>query len=93
VLAEKMAPDTRRRRPFLEYLGNFWFDLLVEHAALRRAIVEIVGVDHLLYSSNFGGADAIHFDLTDGIGLADAEREQIRSGNAARLLRIPMPTT
>ena len=88
VLAEKMAPDTKRQRPVAEYLGNFWFDLLVEHPALRRAIVEIVGVDRLLYSSNFGGADAIDFDLTDGIGLTDAEREQIRSGNAAKLLRI-----
>ena len=35
-----------------------------------------------------GGSDQITFDLTDRIGLTDAEREQIKSKNAIELLNL-----
>jgi hypothetical protein len=35
-----------------------------------------------------GGSDQIMFDLTDRIGLSDAEREQISSKNAIDLLKL-----
>ena len=41
-----------------------------------------------LYGSNFMGSDAIDFDLTEGIGLSDEDREKIRSGNAIAMLRL-----
>jgi aminocarboxymuconate-semialdehyde decarboxylase len=85
---QTMAPDSRNQKPVLEYMENFYFDLDVHMAPMRRAIVDIVGVDRLLYGDNFGGSDCHDGDLTDGIGLSDAEREQIRSGNASRLIEF-----
>lgn len=85
-LNQAMAPDSRNQRPVMDYLRNFWFDLDVHHPALRRAVVEVVGTDQLVYGTNFGGAYD-HGDLTEGLGLPDAERDKIRSGNALRLLK------
>jgi aminocarboxymuconate-semialdehyde decarboxylase len=82
-----MAPDSQNERPLLDYLANFWFDLDLHSPAMRRAVVEDIGADRLLYGSNFGGADSHDGDLTAGLGLDDATREQIRSGNATELLR------
>jgi len=86
-LNASMAPDSRNRRPFMEYLANFWFDLDVHHPSLRRAVVDVVGIDQIVYGTNFGGAYD-NGDLTAGLGLSEEEREQIRSGNARRLLRL-----
>jgi aminocarboxymuconate-semialdehyde decarboxylase len=38
-----------------DYLPNFCFDLDAHHPALRRAVVEVVGADQILYGTNFGG--------------------------------------
>jgi len=82
-----MGPDSRNQRPLMDYMPNFYFDLDVHHPALRRGVAEVVGVDNLLYGTNFGGAYD-HGDLTAGIGLSDADREKVRSGNAIQLLRL-----
>ena len=83
-----MAPDSVNKKELIEYLPNFWFDPLEHAAPMRRAIVEVIGVDRLVYGDNFGGADSIAFDITEGIGLSDADRDKIRSGNAQRLLNL-----
>lgn len=86
-LNRSMAPDARNKRPLLEYLPNFWFDLDVHTPGLRCGVVDIVGVDHLVYGTNFGGAhDAV--DPTAGLGLSAEDREKIRSRNAIRLLGL-----
>jgi aminocarboxymuconate-semialdehyde decarboxylase len=85
---ETMAPDSVNKRPFLEYMENFYFDPQAHSAAFRRAIVEEIGVDRLVYGTNFMGSDQIDFDLTDGIGLSDEDREKIKSGNAIKLLKL-----
>jgi aminocarboxymuconate-semialdehyde decarboxylase len=82
-----MAPDSKNQRDVIEYGPNFFYDLDVHHPAMRRAVVEVVGADQLLYGDNFSGADSHSGDLTLGIGLSDADREKIRSGNALRLLK------
>ena len=82
-----MAPDARNERPLLDYMPNFYFDLDVHHPALRRAVAEVVGADRLLYGTNFGGAYD-HGDLTEGLGLSEADRGKIRSGNAIELLKL-----
>lgn len=81
-----MAPDSRNERPVLDYMKNFWFDLDLHSVAMRRAVVEDIGVDRLLYGTNFGGADSHDGDLTAGLGLDDETRERIRSGNALEFL-------
>lgn len=83
-----MAPDSRNKKPVLDYLPNFYFDLDLHSRAMRQAMVEDIGVGRLLYGTNFGGADRHHGDLCDGIGLTEPEKEQIHSGNALKLLRL-----
>jgi len=82
-----MAPDSRNQRPLMDYLPNFYFDLDIHAPGLRRGVVEVVGVDNLVYGTNFGGAYD-HGDPTEGLGLSDADREKIRSGNAIKLLKL-----
>jgi aminocarboxymuconate-semialdehyde decarboxylase len=83
-----MCPDSKNKKHADDYRDNFYFDPLLHHPSMRRAVVDVIGVDHLLYGDNFGGADSVDFDLTEGIGLSDADREKIRSGNAKKLLRF-----
>jgi aminocarboxymuconate-semialdehyde decarboxylase len=83
-----MAPDAVNGRPLSEYMPNFWFDPQIHNAGMRRAMVDIIGVDQLVYGSNFMGSDQIDFDLTDEIGLSDEDREKIKSGNAIELLKL-----
>jgi aminocarboxymuconate-semialdehyde decarboxylase len=73
----------------MDYMKNFYFDHDVHHPALRRAAVEVVGADNLLYGTNFGGAYD-YGDLTEGIDLSDSDRDKIRSGNAITLLKLAM---
>ena len=47
----------------------------------------VVGVDRCVVGTNFGGAYD-NGDLTAGLGLTDADREKIRSGNAIELLKL-----
>jgi aminocarboxymuconate-semialdehyde decarboxylase len=83
-----MAPDSKNKKQIIEYLPNFYFDLDLHSRGMRQGMVEDIGVDRLLYGTNFGGADRHHGDLTDDLGLTDAEKEKIHSGNALSLLRF-----
>lgn len=90
ALNKSMSHDRRNKRPLMDYMGNFYFDLDVHSVPLRRAIVEEVGADRLLYGTNFGGAYS-NGDLTEGLGLSEADREKIRSTNAIELLKLKVP--
>jgi aminocarboxymuconate-semialdehyde decarboxylase len=90
ALNKGMAPDTRNKKPVMDYMPNFFFDLDVFHPSLRRAIVDVVGVDNIVYGTNFGGAYD-NGDLTAGIGLSEADRDKIRFGNAIKLLKLNLP--
>jgi aminocarboxymuconate-semialdehyde decarboxylase len=83
-----MAPEAVNEKPLLDYMPNFWFDPQIHDAGTRKAMVELIGVDRLVYGTNFMGSDQIDFDLTDGIGLSDEDREKIKSGNAIELLKL-----
>jgi predicted TIM-barrel fold metal-dependent hydrolase len=56
--------------------------------AMRNAIVEVIGADHLLYGDNFNGADGIDADLTEGMDITEEERAKIKGLNAMKLLKI-----
>ncbi len=88
MLDQTVASDAVNERPPLEYMRNFWFDPMIPNDGFRRAFVDLVGIDRIVYGSNMGGSDQIMFDLTDRIGLTDAEREQISSKNAIDLLKL-----
>lgn len=85
---ETMCPDSMNQKPFLDYMGSFWFDPQLHNRSLRRGMVDVIGVDRLVYGTNFMGSDQIDFDLTDGIGLSDEDREKIKSGNTIQLLKL-----
>jgi aminocarboxymuconate-semialdehyde decarboxylase len=82
-----MAPDSKNQKSVFEYSSNFFYDLDVHHPAMRRAVVEVVGADQLLYGDNFSGSDSHSGDLTEGLGLSETDQEKIRNGNALRLLK------
>lgn len=84
--------DRRNKMPVREYMTNFYFDPLNHLLPMRRAIVDTIGVDRLVYGSNFGGSDAIREDLTEGLGLSAGDRQRVRSGNAIDLLRLQVPS-
>jgi predicted TIM-barrel fold metal-dependent hydrolase len=76
------------KKPLMEYLGNFWFDVELHEPRMRQALVDIIGADHMLYGSNFGGSDAVRHDLTDGLKLSDEDLQKIRWKNACSLLHL-----
>jgi aminocarboxymuconate-semialdehyde decarboxylase len=86
-LNKGMAPDARNKKPVMDYMPNFWFDLDVHSPALRRGVLEVVGVDRLVHGTNFGGAYD-NGDPTLGLGLNAADSEKVRSGNAIELLNL-----
>ena len=86
-LNKSMAPDARNKRPVADYLPNFWFDLDVHTPSLRKAVLDIVGVDHIVHGTNFGGAYDFG-DPTDGLGLSEEDNNKIRSLNAKALLKL-----
>jgi aminocarboxymuconate-semialdehyde decarboxylase len=85
---ETLAYDAVNELPLLDYLPRFYFDPMIHDNVMRRALVEMLGVDRFVYGSNFSGSDQIDFDLTEGIGLSEADREAIKSGNAIELLNL-----
>src|SRR5271167_195804 len=88
VATNENLSGAHNKQPVDAYLKNFYFDPLVHSAPMRRAIIEIVGADRLLYGDNFGGTDSVREDLTEGVGLSHEDREKIRWKNAAALLKI-----
>ena len=82
-----MAPDSVNTKKVSEYLPNFYFDPDVHEPIMRKALVDLIGVDNFLYGDNLGGSDNFHGDLTEGIGLSDDDREKIRSGNSLKLIK------
>jgi predicted TIM-barrel fold metal-dependent hydrolase len=84
-----VAHDSKNKKPIPEYLGNFWFDLLLHSPAMRKAVVEDIGTERLVYGDNFLGSEYVNgLDYTADIGLSEAQREQVRSLNAKRLLQL-----
>jgi hypothetical protein len=76
------------KKPLLEYLKNFWFDVELHEVRMRQALVDIIGADHVVYGSNFGGSDAVRHDLTEGLKFSDEDLQKIRWKNACALLHL-----
>ena len=73
--------EVAQRRP-LEYVGNFLFDTVVYHDAPLDFLIEFVGVDRVVFGTDYP------FDMEDLTGLRVGERlgaaeaESVLSGNA-----------
>lgn len=89
--AQETQPDVRARRPLGEYLGNFYFDVLVHDFGARRFLVDFMGVDNLVVGSNYGGWDAVDgFELLAELELDPAATARIAAGNAIELFDLPV---
>lgn len=81
-------PGVKAKRPILEYVKNFYFDILVHDPRARKFMVDVIGADNLIYGSNYGSPqDKAGVEFLD-MGLPDAEREKIASGNAERIFKL-----
>ena len=72
-------------------IKTLWWGRIAKIAALLGALVillDIIGADHMVYGSNFGGSDAVRHDLTDGLKLSDEDLQKIRWKNACGLLHL-----
>jgi predicted TIM-barrel fold metal-dependent hydrolase len=79
----------KNKRPLPDYINtNFWFDPEIHELPLRQAMVDMIGADRLLYGTNFGGSDAIRFDMTADLKLSNEDKDKIRYKNACKLLRL-----
>ncbi|WP_026310888.1 amidohydrolase family protein [Parafrankia elaeagni] len=83
-----MAPDSKNKKELIEYNPHFYYDLDIHSPIMRKAIIDEVGVDQMLYGDNFAGSDVHDGDLTDGLGLSEADQAKIRSENAIPLLKL-----
>ncbi len=59
-----------------EHLHHFYFDPDIHEPIMRKALVELIGIDDFVYGDNLGGSDNFHGDPTDEIGLSEADRER-----------------
>ncbi len=74
-----------------EYLRRFSYDTIRHDDRINANLVRLVGADRVLLGSDY----CFDMALTDPLatvarieGLTDTERDQIRGGTAARLLRL-----
>jgi aminocarboxymuconate-semialdehyde decarboxylase len=74
-----------------EYLRRFSYDTIGHDDRINTNLVRLVGADRVLLGSDY----CFDMGLTDPVatvarieGLTEAERDQIKGGTAARLLRL-----
>ena len=88
----KMRPELKHMpRPPSEYLRRFSYDTIGHDDRINSNLVRLVGADRVLLGTDY----CFDMGLTDPVatvarieGLTETERDQIRGGTAARLLRL-----
>ena len=85
---DTLVYDSVNELPFLDYLPRFYFDPTIHNSVMRRALVEIIGPERFIYGSTSAAQVGIDFDLTDGVGLGQADRKKIKSANPIGLLNV-----
>lgn len=76
------SPERVRAEGFDTFLRRLWFDTHVHSHAVLTGLAELVGVDRLVYGTNFAGWDA------EGPGDLPHVEGMDLSANARRLLRL-----
>jgi aminocarboxymuconate-semialdehyde decarboxylase len=87
--AWRTQQDAKAKRPVRDYLGNFYFEILVHDVNARRLLLDLVGPSQLVVGSNFGGWDAANgVAMLDELDLPSADHDLIAYGNSARLFHL-----
>lgn len=87
----RSGADAAPERPIDEYLAEFYYDLISFHPPAIEAAIDTVGVDQLLFGTDypFGMEDTdATLQSIDALGLSDAERADVMAGTAAALFDI-----
>jgi aminocarboxymuconate-semialdehyde decarboxylase len=79
--SRRWVPEHLRDGGFERALRRLWFDSHVDGHHAREALVRMVGLERMVYGTNFGGWDSAHGEASD-TAFMDAI-----DGNAERLLR------
>jgi aminocarboxymuconate-semialdehyde decarboxylase len=87
----RQFPECRERapKPPTEYIGNLTFDTASSHRPAIRCAVDTLGLDRLVFGSDYPhvpGGVAPYLDALGGFAATDAEEEELLSGRARRLL-------
>jgi aminocarboxymuconate-semialdehyde decarboxylase len=82
-------PGVKAQRPIYDYVGNFYFDVLVHDLKARKFLLDVWGEDNIVVGSNRGGWDwADGFKLLDELNLSSQAHEKIAWRNAAKLFNL-----
>jgi aminocarboxymuconate-semialdehyde decarboxylase len=87
----RQFPECRERapRPPTEYIRMLTFDTASTHRPAIRCAVDTLGLDRLVFGSDFPhipGGVGPYIDALDEVAASDEEREHLFSGRARRLL-------
>ncbi len=87
----RVRSQAREKLPHLpsSYVTRFYYDTVTHYAPALQYLVNLVGADHVVLGSDypFDMGDEHQVDFVNGIpGLSQANRDQILSGTALRLL-------
>ena len=88
---------TRIAAPPSSYLSRFFYDCITHDERALRFIVDTVGIDRVVFGSDYpgyaAGAEGTGYDpvqwLAGSVLLSDAEKQAILTTNATALLRLP----
>lgn len=84
------SPMLIKKKPS-EYLKMCYLDCVSYHAPAARCAMETVGVDHFLFGTDAPPLWPLKqrgIDLIDELGLSQADKEKVLSGNAKKLLKL-----
>jgi aminocarboxymuconate-semialdehyde decarboxylase len=75
------------------YLKQLYLDTVTYHLPAARLVVDTVGADRVLYGSDAPPLTSLKpraIKLIEDLNLSPRERDAVFSGNAARLLKLPI---
>jgi len=80
------------QHPFMDYVRRFHYDTLTYYPETLRFLIELAGSDRVVIGTDnaFGATQPMEYPhtLVDQLNLAQADRERILRGNAAKLFRL-----
>jgi predicted TIM-barrel fold metal-dependent hydrolase len=74
------------------YFRRFYYDTVCRNVPALRMALSMFGIEHVMFGTDIPFREDIELQLADleALGLTDDEEQQVASGNAARLLGIPI---
>ncbi|WP_344548895.1 amidohydrolase family protein [Actinomadura fulvescens] len=72
------------------YLRRFWYDTIVHGAGPLEFLIQQVGVDRVVYGTDFpfGMSGGSLLEQLDGVAIGDSDRARVAGGNAADLFGL-----